>query len=188
MLSGKIVKTRFEWTVLLFVVALLGGAWIGFSQVSTVEFEGASELTEGPLAGYLAPDFTLIATNGEMITLSELRGQPVVLNFWATWCPPCRAEMPALQQASRDFNGQATIIGVNQGESAEQITSFAFDLGIAFPLLVDENNAVNRLYRISALPTTYFIGADGVVQEVFTGTLNGGVIADRVEGMLAEAR
>jgi thiol-disulfide isomerase/thioredoxin len=110
------LKTRFEWTLLLIGVLLGGSAWIVYSRVPVVERGEMAGLTEGPMAGYLAPDFTLAGIDGEEVTLADYRGRPVVLNFWATWCFPCRAEIPYLQEASTQYNGRAVILGVNQGE------------------------------------------------------------------------
>lgn len=114
-------------------------------------------------------------------------GQPVVLNFWASWCAPCRVEMPHLQNASLKYNGRAAIIGVNQGESQKTIADFAAEQGITYPLLVDESQDVNYLYDVRGLPTTVFIGADGIVREVVIGTVTQAVLEDRVEKLLAEA-
>lgn len=178
--------TRFRWTILILLVAFLGGDWIVFSREPIVAFTGIPNLTEAPLAGYMAPDFTLPTSYGESLTLSDLRGQPVVLNFWATWCPPCRAEMPDLQATSRKFNGRVAFLGVDQGENAGTIIKFRDENGITYPLLVDEDNTVNDTYGIRALPTTIFINADGVVTEVYSGILNRAILESRVQRLLED--
>lgn len=179
------LKTRFEWAVLLVGLALLGLGWIAYSQES-VDAEVASTLTEAPLAGYLAPDFSLPNLAGDTITLRDLRGQPVVLNFWATWCPPCRAEMPHFQEASIKYNGLATIIGVDQGETESLVSDFAASYGINYPLLLDTDNRVNQQYGITSLPTTLFIDSRGVIRETFSGIISAAVLEDRIERLLAE--
>lgn len=186
------LKTRFEWTILLVVAVLLGGAWIIISQEPATASRGPITLTEAPVVGHVAPDFTAVTAVGESVNLHQLfnegaAGQPVVLNFWASWCAPCRVEMPHFQNASRKFNGRAAILGVNQGESAAIVTNFGNEFGITYPLLVDEENEVNRLYTVNSLPTTVFIGADGVVREVLIGTISQAVLEERIETLIAEA-
>jgi peroxiredoxin len=151
------------------VVLFLGLAWINLSRV---QVGAATDQTiEAPKAGFLAPDFTLTTTDGETVTLSALRGKPVIVNFWATWCPPCRAEMPAFEQVWQRFNrGDVMILGVNQGENATAVVQFARDyVGTSFPLLLDTRTEVGARYGIRALPTTFFIDADGRIQDVKVG-------------------
>ncbi len=180
------LKSRFGWTLLLVGVALMGLGWIAYSQEQDVSLSGGEALTEAPIAGYLAPSFSLTSTLGEEISLADYRGRPVILNFWATWCPPCRAEMPEFQSASTRYNGQATILGVDQGEPPSIVSDFGNALGITYPLLVDQENVVNRAYGVTALPTTVFIDGRGVVREVFTGIVSKAVLEDRIERLLAE--
>lgn len=178
--------TRFQWIIFILLVTILGGAWIAYSREPIVTFTGVPDLTEAPLAGYLAPDFTLPTSYGQLLTLSDLRGQPVVLNFWATWCPPCRAEMPDLQATSREFNGRVTFLGIDQGENAATVIGFRDEYGITYPLLVDEDSRVNDQYGIRALPTTIFVNADGVVTEVYSGILNKAILESRLKRLLEE--
>jgi peroxiredoxin len=180
------LKTRFGWTILLLILGLLGGAWIFFSQEPTAQFGVTDNLTEAPIAGYFAPEFTSSTTQGETLTLSDYRGQPTVLNFWASWCPPCRAEAPHFQAASLKFNGQATIIGVDQGEPLPAVADFGALMGLSYPLVLDEDSSINRMYGVAALPTTVFIDADGIIQEVYTGIINQAVLEERVERLLKE--
>jgi peroxiredoxin len=181
------LKSRFEWVILIIGIALLGGGWIAYSQEPAEVTFDAAGLTEAPVAGYLAPAFTLTSTQGEDISLADYQGKPVVLNFWATWCPPCRAEIPHFQDAAIKYNGLATIVGVDQGEPLSLVTDFAAQFAITYPLLLDPDNDVNRQYRVRALPTTVFIDANGVVREVFTGIINGAVLEDRIERLLQES-
>ena len=181
------LKSRFEWVILLLGVALLGGGWIVYSQEAAEPAFNADGLSEAPIAGYLAPSFTLTSLQGEEVSLADYQGQPVVLNFWATWCPPCRAEIPHFQDASIKYNGQAAIIGVDQGEPRTLVSDFAAEFGVTYPLLLDPDNDVNRQYQVQALPKTVFIDANGVVREVFTGIINGAVLEDRIERLLQES-
>lgn len=186
------LKTRFEWTIVMLVAALTGTAWILVSREQILQTSGPITLTEAPIVGHLAPDFTLETAVGQTIALSEIidttgvAGQPVVLNFWASWCAPCRVEMPSLQQASVRYNGRASFIGINQGEDWPTITEFGAEYNVTYPLLVDENNLVNRLYEVNSLPTTVFIDHNGIVREVVIGILSEAVLQSRVEAMLAD--
>jgi cytochrome c biogenesis protein CcmG, thiol:disulfide interchange protein DsbE len=179
------LRSRFEWAIWIVLAALLGGGWIVLSKEQVREGTTLT-LTEAPIVGHLAPDFTLQTTQGESYTLSDLRGQPVVLNFWASWCGPCRVEMPYFERAQMKYNGRATILGINQGESAATITEFGLRQGVGYPLLVDDNNDVNLAYAINSLPTTIFVDGEGVVREVVVGIVSQAVLEDRIEGLLAE--
>jgi peroxiredoxin len=143
-------------------------------------------LTEAPLAGHLAPDFTLTSLDGETITLSRYAGKPVVLNYWATWCPPCRIEMPHFQRASEEYNGRVIFLGINQAESEQLIRDFRAEYGLTYPLLLDPDLTAHNLYSVLNLPTTVFIDAQGVVREVIVGTVNAAVLQDRIERLLEE--
>lgn len=181
------LRSRYEWAIWIVLAALLGGGWIVLSREEVKETQTLS-LTEAPIVGHLAPDFTLPTTASETHTLSDYRGQPVVLNFWASWCGPCRVEMPFFARTQMKYNGRAAILGVNQGESAATIRDFNTRQPVNYPLLVDEDNDVNLRYTINSLPTTIFIDADGVVREVVVGVVTQAVLEDRLESLLAEVR
>jgi cytochrome c biogenesis protein CcmG, thiol:disulfide interchange protein DsbE len=186
------LKTRFEWNLLLIMAALLGSSWIVVSRESVLPASGYMTLTEAPIVDHLAPDFSLQTAVGQTITLSEITdqtgntGRPVVLNFWASWCGPCRVEMPSLQKASLTYNGRVAFIGVNQGEDIATITDFGNEYKVSYPLLIDPDDKVNQRYEITGLPTTIFIGQDGVVRQVVVGILSEAVLQSYVEDMLAE--
>ncbi len=162
--------TAGHWRGLMLVTFLLGLAWINLSRV-TVDLSALEATIEAPQTGFLAPDFTLTSTDGETFTLSELRGTPVVLNFWATWCPPCRAEMPAFETVWQELGrDQVWILGINQGEPREPVVQFARNtVRTSFPLLLDPTTEVGRLYGVRALPTTVFIDAEGRIQDIKIG-------------------
>lgn len=184
-------RTRFEWSIWILLAALLGTGWIVVSRSPVTESRGIT-LTEAPIVGHLAPTFTLPTTTGESVALASYfgetaeTGQPVVLNFWATWCGPCRIEMPHFQDASLRYKGKVVILGVNQGESVETITAYAESIGITYPLLVDADNQVSLTYNVNNLPTTIFIDRQGIVREVVIGTMSKGVLEDRIERLLRE--
>ena len=114
----------------------------------------------------VAPDFTLTSLDGQPITLSDFQDQPVVINFWASWCGPCRFEMPELAQKYDDFRAAGLVVlGVNvtSQDSIEGAAQFVEDFDIPFPILLDEAGDVEALYSASSTPTTIFVNADGVI-------------------------
>ncbi len=115
-----------------------------------------------------APEFGLETLEGEMVHLSDFRGQAVMINFWATWCPPCRFEMPMLESAWRKYKDQGfVILGVNTGERVragrlrEEVQFFVDQMGLTFPILLDAEDRVADLYNLRAYPTSFFISPDG---------------------------
>jgi cytochrome c biogenesis protein CcmG/thiol:disulfide interchange protein DsbE len=115
--------------------------------------------------GDVAPDFTYTAADGSTHRLSELRGKVVIVNFWATWCIPCRQEMPDLQKIADERGGTIVVLGVNKLEALEAIVPFAKELGVGFTLITNPSGDISESYGIRNLPTTFFIKADGTVGE-----------------------
>ncbi|MCX6031247.1 MAG: TlpA disulfide reductase family protein [Chloroflexi bacterium] len=161
--------TRTRWNLLIALCLTIGLAWIWINRVPSGATATGTNLPSAPAVGYPAPDFTLTTVTGETFTLSALRGRPVVLNFWATWCPPCRAELPELQAASGRLAGRVQIVGVDQGESASQVQAFAGSLGLNFTMPLDTATTVSRLYGVRSLPTTFFIDRSGVIRQMQIG-------------------
>ena len=120
--------------------------------------------------GALAPDFLLGRLDDGELRLSDLRGQAVVLNFWATWCAPCRTEIPQLVNAYDRFRERGlVIVGVNMQEGKGIVRPYAEDFGMDFPIAIDVDGEVGDTYRLLGLPVTYFIDRDGVVRSAFIG-------------------
>ena len=181
-------RDRLEWLALIVLVALLGGGWIVLSRETEATNQPIA-LTTAPYVGALAPDFTAQTHNGATVTLSDFTangGRPVVLNFWATWCPPCRIEMPHFEAAAQLYGPDVAILGVNQAESPGTIANYATDHGLSYPLLVDQEMTVNHLYGILNLPTTVFIDANGIVREVLVGTMSRAVLEERIEKLVGQ--
>ncbi|HEY4685194.1 MAG TPA: redoxin domain-containing protein [Dehalococcoidia bacterium] len=156
-----------------------GGESADESVYGSVELPAAKNATgQAPsaTAGRAAPDFLLPALDGSTLRLSELQGRPVLVNFWATWCPPCRAEMPALNAAYESHADEGLIIvAVNLRESTERVSDFADEFGLAFPVVFDRAGEVARTWRIGGptegLPSSYFVDREGVVRKVVYGAL-----------------
>ncbi|MED3642807.1 TlpA disulfide reductase family protein [Caldifermentibacillus hisashii] len=144
----------------------------GQSQAQAVYGDAASGLK----VGTKAPNFTLQTLSGETISLSELAGKKVILNFWATWCPPCREEMPAMERVYEQYSdSNVEIIAVNSTvgkETKEKAEEFVKELGLTFPIPLDIEGEVIKLYQIYGLPTSYFIDTNGIIHSIYFGPMH----------------
>lgn len=123
-----------------------------------------------PEVGAHSPDFSLTSIDGDQLRLSDYRGKPVILNFWATWCPPCRAELPALEEIWQQYDEDVIVLAVDQGESPQTVANFTREqVPVTFPVLLDIDQSVGDGYWVNSLPTTFFIDADGVIQDMRIG-------------------
>lgn len=148
----------------------------------------AAEPEEGIAKGEAAPDFTLETLDGEELTLSELRGEKVILNFWASWCGPCRAEMPHMQEYYEKEAGKAgvRVIAVNLSTSErgnkekvmENIQSFVDEFGLTFPIPLDTDGEQMDVYRVITIPTTYIIDTSGIIRHVIRGPMDAEMMRD----------
>lgn len=123
--------------------------------------------------GDTAHDFSLPDLDGKQVALADFRGKPVVINFWATWCPPCRLEMPEFQRAYEKYQeDDLVILAVNEAEQSEVVRSFFYDqMGYTYTPLLDEEGQVGEAYGAIGLPSTFFIDAAGEVTAVHRGAL-----------------
>ncbi len=132
-----------------------------------------------PEIGAQAPDFALRDLRGNEIRLSEYRGRTRLLTFWATWCGPCRVEMPTFEDRYQELKGDNFIVlGVNYDEPVEDVRAFRDELGLSFPLLLDPGGSVQRLYRIRGYPSSIFVDPQGVVRIVHLGLITEGQLRD----------
>ena len=121
----------------------------------------------------IAADFDLMDVDGQRHTLAMYRGKIVIVNFWATWCPPCRFELPAMEKVwERLKNKGVVILGINVGEDADTIFTFTADYPVTFPLLLDSDSSVTNKYPVIGLPTTYVINPQGRLIYKAIGTRN----------------
>jgi peroxiredoxin len=175
-----------QWRMLIALTVVLGVIWIVVSRVPLDSIVQDKQVV-APATGFLAPDFTLDALDGEQVRLSSLRGQPVIINFWATWCPPCRAEMPELEKAWQKYQEEnLVLLGVDQAENVTVVSQFARrKMGVTFPILLDKDLTVRNAYAVRALPTTIFIDTQGRIQDVkIGGPLDQASIVDGVNKIL----
>lgn len=117
-----------------------------------------------------APGFTLESRDGDVVSLEDLKGQVVMINFWATWCVPCRQEMPHLEALHQRYNSLGfTLLGVNVEDNPEGAAKFLKDTPVSFPILYDPKNGVSKLYDVVAMPTTVLVGRDGTMRFIHHG-------------------
>jgi len=141
-----------------------------------------------PVEGFLAPDFTLMDEQGEEVTLSQLRGKPVFVNFWASWCPPCREEMPFIQEAYEQYGDRVVFLGVNAtaGDVKEDAIAFMKTNNFEIPILFDYDGKAIDLYRTRSIPTSFFIDKNGVIQVRYNGAMNYDQIVSYLKKVMEE--
>jgi peroxiredoxin len=178
----KDTQRRIVYAILL----ILGLAWILIS----ADRSGTSTAGQipAPQEGFLAPDFELETTTGETVKLSDLRGQAVLVNLWATWCPPCRAEMPAIERIHNEYQDDGLVVlavNMTYQDAFSDIAPFVEEYNLTFPILLDKTNSVGSAYQLRSLPSSFFIDRDGIIQEVIIGgPMAEALLRTRVEEIL----
>ncbi len=190
-------KGKFNPALLLFLIFPIVGivAALGIAFSGAERNRGASTPVP-PVIGYTpavslvntaAPDFTLQGPGGQAIRLSSLRGQTVFLNFWATWCPPCREEMPTFQKLMDGgvgpVKGKVMVLAVDSLESDDQVRGFVNELKLHMPIVIDRDGAVGRQYGVVNLPVTYVIDPDGIIRYQQLGTMTPALLQDYLRGV-----
>ena len=122
-----------------------------------------------PAVGSAALDFTLPDLDKRTVSLAQFRGKPVILNFWATWCGPCNAEMPNLEKVYQQHKDDVVILAIDQGDTGDQVKGFSEIYHLNFPLILDQQMQVGDRYRVNALPTTVFVDKQGIIREIHIG-------------------
>jgi peroxiredoxin len=151
------------------VALLVGGASFFYLQNNTTKV--AAEI--GTEVGMQAPGFTLENMNGEQVSLSDYQGQKVFLNFWASWCPPCRKEMPDMQKLHEEYGSEEVVIlAVNVGENKSTAANFMMQNGLSFPVLLDNSKDTARNYLIRGIPSSYFLDQNGIIKEKAFGAVS----------------
>jgi thiol-disulfide isomerase/thioredoxin len=159
--SGLMVGVGLGLVILVAFGALLPSAWRPFG--------GAVPLA--PEVSKPAPDFRLSALDGKLWQLKRLQGHPLLINFWATWCQPCRQEMPMIEKYSQRYHPRLEVLAVNDGEATPDVQRFVNELRLTFNILLDPDVQVTDLYRIRAFPTTIFVDDTGVIRFQHVGSM-----------------
>ena len=178
--AGQLVVVSLLITGIVGLLALSGAGvlWSG----TTVDGSPAAVVT----VGSIAPDFSLATLTEEPVSLHQLRGKPTVINFWATWCPPCREELPALEAAHARYGDRVNFLAVDVEEDAATVRRFADQFGLTLPVLLDVDGAVMDMYQVRGLPTTLFVNAEGVIVNYHMGGLTDSSLADYLQPLLEE--
>lgn len=178
---------------MIVVVGILG--WIGYSFINsndgednTGEQQNEETVVEsdeiGLEMGEIAPDFELKTLEGETVNLSDYRGEKVMVNFWATWCPPCRAEMPDMQKFHENTDVNILAVNLIDTESnRDNVPEFLDELGLTFPVLLDEESEIATEYKIVAYPTSFMIDSNGRIQLKTMGAINYDIMIQEYEKM-----
>ena len=154
-------KMRKEKVVIMLALVLVLGLLVAGCASTTAQVTGSVNL---------APDFQLPILGGKTVYLSDFRDKPVMLNFWASWCRPCRAEMPYIQQVYEEWSDKGLVVlAVNIGESSAKVKEFVLNYGLSFPVLLDTKGDIAQQYNIRAIPTTFFIDKSGAIKDIKIG-------------------
>jgi peroxiredoxin len=176
--------------VVIIVVAMVVTAMLVFG-IQKVRRNPGQVANAGPnMKGLAAPDFTLESLEGKTVRLSDFRGKGVLLNFWATWCQPCKIEMPWFAELQKQYGPQGLqIVGVAMDDaSPKEIGEFAHDLGVNYPILVGKESVGDAYGGVQFLPATFYIGRDGKVIDKVFGLKGRGEIEENIKKALAEGQ
>ncbi|GAB4426805.1 MAG: TlpA disulfide reductase family protein [Anaerolineae bacterium] len=172
--------------VALAVVLILAGVavlfWLGQQSSQGTQ---AAPPPGGILPGQTAPNFSLTTLQGEPVQLSDYAGQVVMVNMWATWCPPCKAELPTIDAFYQEHSADGfVVLAVNSQEAQSTVNTFISSTGFTFPVLLDSRGDVMGQYSVRALPTSFIIDRDGTVRHIHTGEVSREQLAQYVEPLL----
>jgi cytochrome c biogenesis protein CcmG/thiol:disulfide interchange protein DsbE len=181
------------WNIVLVSVALFGALFIVNTRVQSATQVNAQQQVivpasdPKPLPNHPAPDFVLQSLTGETVRLADLRGEVVLVNIWASWCGPCRAEMPMIEAVHQRYAEQGLrVLAVNQAEQPQVVQQFLQKHGLSFGALLDRDSAVSYQYHARALPASFFIDRNGIIRTVYYGQLSNSVLNGTLEQLLAE--
>ncbi|AFH62035.1 redoxin domain-containing protein [Paenibacillus caseinilyticus] len=153
--------------------------WIQISILAVILVIGGLTLAnnlfskeEKPVAGSAAPNFKLLGLDGKTHNLSDYEGKPVVVNFWGTFCEPCRNEMPALERQHAKWGDKVAILGLNLDEPKVAVENYVKETGVTFPILFDKEETMRKRFGVKEYPTTFFLNGDGTIAAIKVGEMD----------------
>lgn len=173
------ILSRKQLLVVITSLIILAGIWTLVGNFTTET--AYSEAEVGVEVGMQAPDFTINNVNGDEVSLSDYRGTKVFLNFWASWCPPCKEEMPAIQKLHKNYDN-IKVVTVNSGENKDKVLNYLMENDFSFTTLLDKNGKVTTDYLIRGIPSTFVIDEDGIILRKQRGAITYG----KMEEMITE--
>lgn len=176
--------------ILVVAVIVIAALLVIGSRISQRRIERArttGQVVAGHMDGQAAPDFELENVNGGKLSLSSLRGKAVVINFWATWCAPCKMEIPWLVELQTKYGSQGLqIVGIAEDDSGkEKIAAFAKEMGVNYPILQGDENIATMYGNVEGLPTTFYIGRDGRIVDHAAGLVDFDEMEDSIQKALS---
>ncbi len=171
--------------ILFSLILIAGLTWILVSADRSHASTGG--YIPAPQKGFSAPTFTLNNLDGKPVALSDYHGKAVLINLWATWCPPCQQEMPTIESFYQQYQDRGfVVLGVNvtAQDYPTQVAPFVQKYNLSFPILLDEDNKVASLYSLQKMPTSFFVGRDGVIKDVVIGPLSDAQLRTDLETIL----
>lgn len=174
-----------HWNVFSISILILAAGWVWVSKPAGLQ---TAEVKSAPQQGFISPAFTVNTFSGKPVSLADFKGKVVLVNFWASWCLPCRAEMKAIQSVYAEYRDQGFVvlaINATYQDDINKASQFALNEGLTFPLLSDRDGSVDRLYQVRAMPTSFFIDRQGkIARVVIGGPMPEALIQTQVQSML----
>jgi peroxiredoxin len=171
------------------VVVIAAMLFIGskIARKRQTEARRTGSLVPGQVIGRVAPDFTLKTLDGKTLKLSDLRGKAVVLNFWATWCPPCKVELPWFVDLQKQYGPQGLqVVGISEDEGGkDKVAAFVKEMGVNYTIAVDDNSVSEKYGDVEDLPTTFYIDRDGKIVQFAMGLVDRSEIEEKMKVALA---
>ncbi|MHB8507940.1 MAG: TlpA family protein disulfide reductase [Candidatus Dormibacteria bacterium] len=175
------------WAMLALLVVGSVGLALTRGRSAATSAKGSSSDQVSALVGKPLPSLNLVDLDGKAVNFDGFRGRPVLMNYWATWCIPCRAEMPDIQHAANSFGNSVAIVGVDDAEDAPTIMAFLPEIGVTYPIWRDPTGKVETILHAPGLPYTIFIDRRGKVERVRLGQMTRQYIDDRLREMVKQS-
>jgi cytochrome c biogenesis protein CcmG/thiol:disulfide interchange protein DsbE len=171
--------------VVVLVGALVIGSFAFQNLASPSPAPSVVVVSRNPLIGQPAPDFSLQTVDGQTVSLASLRGRPVIVNFWASWCVPCRQEFPLLSAAYAKYSPQGLqIVGIIHDDGPQTATDFARQFDATWPLVQDPGDTIYKGYDVAEIPVSYYVDRDGIIRAVSYGPPPSGFLDQQIEQIL----